>query len=77
MYRKVLADQAAARRWDVHLYDAKDVVERAADVLAERAEHVLYGPRARLGPPWTKDHRTALAAAIVAGAARSPGAKPT
>jgi hypothetical protein len=24
-------------------------------------------PRARLGPPWTKDHRMALAATIVAG----------
>jgi hypothetical protein len=29
---------------------------------------VLHGPRARLGPPWTKDHRTALAATVVASA---------
>ena len=33
----------------------------------ERADEVLFGPRARLGPPWNKDHRMALAATIVAG----------
>ena len=32
-----------------------------------RADEVLHGPRATLGPPWTKDHRIALAATIVAG----------
>ena len=26
---------------------------------------VVRGPRAVLGPPWTKDHRTALAATVV------------
>ena len=31
------------------------------------SEEVLEGPRARLGPPWTKDHRVAFAAAILAG----------
>jgi hypothetical protein len=36
-------------------------------MLAERADEVLQGPRATMGPPWTKDHRIALAAAIVAG----------
>jgi hypothetical protein len=35
--------------------------------LGEKADDVLLGPRARLGPPWTKDHRTALAATIMAG----------
>jgi hypothetical protein len=34
-------------------------------VLGERTDDVLRGPRARLGPPWTKDHRVALAATIV------------
>jgi hypothetical protein len=66
MYRQVLADVARARDWDVHLYNAKDVVDRAVVVLGDRADDVLHGPRDRLGPPWTKDHRTALAATIVA-----------
>ena len=43
------------------------VVGQAAGVLGERADEVLEGPRATLGPPWTKDHRIALAATIVAG----------
>ena len=67
MYRQVLADVARARGWDVHLYDARDVERRAADLLAERADEVLLGPRATMGPPWAKDHRMALAATIVAG----------
>jgi hypothetical protein len=65
MYREVLAEQARARGWDVHLYDAKDVEARAARMLGARADDVLFGPRARLGPPWNKDHRMALAATIV------------
>jgi hypothetical protein len=67
MYRQVLAELARARGWDVHLYDAKDVEARAAAVLAGRADDVLRGPRAALGPPWGKDHRMALAATILAG----------
>jgi hypothetical protein len=67
MYRQVIADLAHARNWKVHLYDAKAVERQAADVLGERADEILQGPRATLGPPWTKDHRVALAATIVAG----------
>ncbi len=67
MYRQVLAECARARGWDLHLYDAKDVESSAAIVLGERADEVLRGPRARLGPPWGKDHRMALAATILAG----------
>jgi hypothetical protein len=67
MYRQVLADVARVRGWTVHLYVAKDVGGQAAAVLGGRAADVLDGVRARLGPPWTKDHRTALAAAVVAG----------
>jgi hypothetical protein len=66
MYREVLAELARARGWDVLAYDAKDVEVRAISKLAERADEVLLGPRATLGPPWTKDHRMALAATIVA-----------
>ena len=67
MYRRVLAELAHARGWDVDLYDAKGVVDRAVIMLGERADEVLRGPRATLGPPRAKDHRVALAAAIVAG----------
>jgi hypothetical protein len=49
------------------VFNAKDVIGQAAAVLGDRADDVLQGPRARLGPPWTKDHRMALAATIVAG----------
>ncbi|HET7015515.1 MAG TPA: hypothetical protein VFI65_16475 [Streptosporangiaceae bacterium] len=66
MYCQVLADCAHERGWQVHLYDAKDVEARAARILAGRADEVLHGPRASLGPPWTKDHRMALAATVVA-----------
>ena len=66
MYRQVLAELARARGWDVHLYDAKDVEARAVSKLAERADEILLGPRAAIGPPWAKDHRMALAATIVA-----------
>ncbi|URM93050.1 hypothetical protein LUW76_01070 [Actinomadura madurae] len=76
MYRQVVAEAAEARGWAVHLYYAKDVESRAAGILGARAEEILYGPRARLGPPWTKDHRMALAATIVAaGRAVAPGAR--
>ena len=70
MYRQVLAELAQARGWDVHLYDAKDVESQAVSVLGERAEEVLRGPRATLGPPWGADHRMALAATIMAGRTR-------
>lgn len=66
MYRRVLADDADARGWVVHRYEARHVVRQATEILGDRADDVLRGPRARLGPPWTVDHRTALAAAIVA-----------
>jgi hypothetical protein len=66
MYRQELSELAQARGWEVHVYDAKAVVDQAAGLLGDRADEVLYGARATLGPPWTRDHRVALAAAIVA-----------
>ena len=66
MYRQELCELARARDWEVHLYDAKAVEGQAVGLLADRADEVLKGPRATLGPPWTKDHRVALAATIVA-----------
>ena len=66
MYRQIMTELAHARDWTVHFYLAKDVIGQAVSVLGDRAGAVLDGPRAALGPPWTKDHRTALAATIVA-----------
>lgn len=60
MYRQVLAEVARARGIEVHLYEAKSVMARALE---------LVGPSVLdpgLGPPWTKDHRTALAATVLA-----------
>jgi len=68
MYRRVLAAVATAHGWTVRFYDAKTVEADAAAILTGRADEVLRGPRGRLGPPWTKDHRTALAATIVTAA---------
>lgn len=65
MYRQVLAAVARSRGWVVEFYDAKTAEADAATILADRANGVLRGPRDRLGPPWTKDHRTALAATIL------------
>ena len=67
MYRTILAEVAEARGWHLHLYEAKRVLDEAVRTLGARADDVLDGPRARLGPPWTKDHRVALAATVVAG----------
>jgi hypothetical protein len=58
MYRQELAGIAEQRGWVVRQYEAKAVLGRVAD-------DVLTRPRDLLGPPWTKDHRIALAAAIV------------
>lgn len=67
VYRQVLAGAARARGWEVHTYLAKEVIDLAVSRMGERSEAVLHGPRAELGPPWTKDHRMALAATVVAG----------
>ncbi|MGI9610056.1 MAG: hypothetical protein ACR2NL_07155 [Acidimicrobiia bacterium] len=68
MYRQVFAECARRRSWQVHFFDAKTVETEAAEILGDRTDEVLHGPRARLGPPWAKDHRIALAATIVVGA---------
>jgi hypothetical protein len=54
------------RGWEVHLFNAKDVEAQAARILGERAGDMLHRPLATLGPPWTKDHRIALASTIAA-----------
>lgn len=72
MYCHVLAEIAHARGWLVHRYDARTVEAHASRLLGRRADDVLVGPRRRLGPPWTKDHRQALAATIVHDATGHP-----
>ena len=71
MYREVLAELAHARGWEVCFYNARDIEKEAAGILGERADEVLYGPRRTLGPPWSKDHRMALAAVVLAGCSSS------
>lgn len=73
MYRQLLAELADERGWKVHLYDAKDIENEAASILGGRADEVLHGPRTTLGPPWSKDHRMALAATILADTPRPGG----
>ena len=72
MYRHLLAELAHARGWEVQCYDAKQVEGQAADLLGDRADAVLHGPRAALGPPWTRDHRMALAATVLVRARARP-----
>lgn len=67
MYCQVLGECAHERGWQVYLFDARAVEAQAARVLGARAGEVLHGPRATLGPPWTKEHRIALASTVVAG----------
>ena len=66
MYRKALASAAEARGWPVNWYDAKKVFDAAS--LALRVEnleaHFLHVRRV-VGPPWDRDHKLAMAAAIV------------
>jgi hypothetical protein len=65
MYRQVLAAEARSRDWHVHLYDAKTAEAEATAILGPRARSILHDPRTALGPPWAKDHRTALAATVL------------
>jgi hypothetical protein len=65
MYCQVLAELGRERGWAIHTYDPSTVETAAARLLGSRAVEVLRGPRDRLGPPWAKDHRTALAATIL------------
>ncbi len=55
LYRHALAAAAQARGWAIHWYDPKAVLATASDTLDLRRT---------LGPPWTRDHKLALAAAI-------------
>ena len=67
MYRAALADAAQAGGWAVHWYQRKNVLDAARDALhiADLEAH-FFNVRKSIGPPWTNDHKVAMAAAIVA-----------
>ena len=70
MYRKALAAAAEARGWAVHWYDAKKVFAAASETLhIEDFDVHFLKLRKSIGPPWGKDHKVAMAAAIVAAKA--------
>ena len=70
MYRKALASAAEARGWPVHWYDPKSVLVGARQALrVENLDAHFLQARRAAGPPWNKDHRLAMAAAIVAASA--------
>ena len=67
MYRDVIAEAAEARGWPVSEYDVKTVFSDAAGTLGlDDISGFLDETGKTLGKPWTKDHRLAAAAAIVA-----------
>ncbi len=71
MYRKALAAAAEARGWVVHWFDAKKVLDAASEALRiENLDAHFLQLRKSIGPPWSKDHKVAMAAAIVAARAR-------
>lgn len=71
MYRQALARAATERGWFVSWYDAKRVFADAASALKREAiDDLLDAVKQRLGPPWQKDHRMAMAAAIAAAHAK-------
>src|ERR1700692_2394070 len=72
MYRKALAAAAAARGWALHWYAGKKVSEAASEALGiEDLDAHFLQLRRSIGPPWSMDHKVAMAAAIVAATARS------
>ena len=71
MYRHALANAAVARGWFVHWYDVKRVFTEATSALGRGTiDDLLEKTGAAVGPPWQKDHRVALAAAIAAAGGR-------
>lgn len=60
MYRNALAAAAELRGWAVHWFHAKTVFAQARETLH------IEDLRKSIGPPWSHDHKLAMAAAIVA-----------
>jgi hypothetical protein len=67
MYRTALAGGAEARGWAVHWYEVTRVLEAACEALGvDDLDARFREVRASLGPPWGKDQKIAMAAAIAA-----------
>lgn len=67
MYRQALASAAESRGWPIDWFDAKKVLDAASEALrVENLDAHFLQVRNSFGPPWGKDHRIAMAAAIVA-----------
>jgi hypothetical protein len=67
MYRDAIAEAAQALGWSVTEYDAKTVLNEAAEALGLEDISARFRKIGQaLGPPWRKDHQLATAAAIVA-----------
>jgi hypothetical protein len=70
MYRRALASAAEARGRPVYWYDAKRVLGAARQALrVENLDAHFLQVRRAIGPPWDKDHKLAMAAAMVAAPA--------
>ena len=66
MYREALAAAAEARGWPIHWFDAKSVLDEARQALhVDKLDAHFLEMRRAVGPPWNKDHKLAMAAAIV------------
>jgi hypothetical protein len=75
MYREAIAEAARARGWSVSWYDAKLVFDEAAKALGRKTiNDLLLHVGKSLGPPWRKDHKVAMAAALAVAKGRSPSA---
>lgn len=65
MYRNALAGAARELGWTVHWYERKKVIDQACHALGvDDLEPHFLRIRKSVGPPWTQDHKTAMAAAI-------------
>ncbi len=67
VYRQAIANAAQERAWRVYWYDATSVIEKAAMVRrGPPFDDLLLRAGKAAGAPWQKDHRVAMAAALLA-----------
>lgn len=67
MYRQAFAAAAEARGWAVHWYDAKNALAAASEALhVKNLDAFFLELRKTIGPPWSQDHKLAMAGALTA-----------
>lgn len=69
MYRQALAAAGEARGWAVHWFQPKTVFAKASETLGIAKgdlDAAFLNLRKSIGPPWSQDHKLAMAAAIAA-----------